>query len=190
MNKLKFLSFFLILAVLGFVSNCGFNPPHKSDEQLIADLQTGKDKFNRLLEIIEENGDLEFISSEKVGMNNYKKTPVKQLSEEQIAECQKLLRQLRLTQIRIFRGEKASKPGLVEFLSTIYKFEDGNNVEHYSYKGYKWRPGNSQISGISGEMLDSFQRDEKFQGTRTRQIDENWELLYYAHLKNLESEGY
>lgn len=187
----KFLSFCLSLAVLAFLSACGFNSPHKSDKELITNLQTGKDKFNLLLKMLEEDKDLERISLTGVGYNfqktKFNESEIQQISPERIAEYRKILSELSLTLINVNPIKDNGKLQLVEFFSTTHKYTDDHAMEYYSHKLYVWRP----VTAVtSTEPLDSFQRDPNFEGTKYRRIDENWALSYYAHKRNSESEGY
>ena len=205
-NNLKGISSCLILGVMTFallVSVKGETPLsnifqsnltkddsnhrwHKSDRELIDNLQINRNKFNRLLIMAREDKDLEFISFTQVKLDTYLKKDIKGISKTRVAEYRNLFRELGLAQMRIYRTNENFIPDIIELLPAPYtrvETRQSNNIEHYSFKGYRWERINSETST---ESLDKYKNETNLDETKTRRLDKNWSLIYFSGIRDLE----
>ena len=145
--------------------------PHKSDAELIAELQNNKGKFNRLAEMVKED-------KKTISDSDIKKGKIEGISSSRVEEYKKLLEVLNLLMIIPSKTDKGGgRVTRIYFKSTKYE-EKGEYICQYTEdKGFMWyetgtQPANREVKNLDREYVNG--TDVKAES----RIDDNWSLQY------------
>lgn len=157
----------LMVVVMSSVFPDVSGQPHQSDEELIANFNSHKAEFEKLLAMVLEDKMLSRVDE------NYTEPSDAQavgISQERIAEYRRLFREL-----GIARGFSApDSRDYVEFISSSQGWVDSG-----SSKGYLYGTGQTQMALI--DSLDKFSSQPRPRGSGRRRIEGKWSLYFYGN---------
>lgn len=166
-----------VLSLAGGTAACGLylwsfsiggDVPHKSDEELIANFQSHREEFNRLLQMVMEDKALSRVDINWTSPANPQAVGI---SRERVDEYRALFKKLGVP--RGFNAFQAR--GVFEFIASAQGLSTGGSSKGYIY--FKWRP----VHVV--ESLDEYRQltDKPYSYPVYRHIEGNWYLFYDAN---------